>query len=174
MSNKHKRSDSSDDSEHNESDKKQKTLAIIRHQYVDNWFQEQSHVPIAFNMKEDGFTLNADRNDRSLDVIRHRIRDDRRNQRSRQLWSFTNDCVVTKHCEPWGETAVLCNKFFIIIKKFFAANSKVSHIIIRDTSAPHHEYLLDNAFFSGWSNVVDYDEIHYDYLHQPDITIKSS
>jgi len=153
MSNKQKRSDDE------EGDRKKQKVESI-----DAWFVKQQRTPVAFDIIDDGFVLDATNQDTTFAVKKHADRDDRRNQKGRQLWSFENNAVVIKHCAPWGESAILCNHFFTIVKKYFSSSGKPRHIVVRQTSLPHNEYLLEEPFFSGWSAIDDHGDMNYDYL----------
>jgi hypothetical protein len=162
MSNKQKRIDL-DDGERKKK-KIEEDSDEEQRQSIVEWFVKQQRIPVAFNTEEDGFAPDATCRDTSLVVKMHEDRDDRRNQLGRQLWSFDNDAVVIKHCAPWAEGAMLCNRFYIVVKKFFSSSGQPRYILIRQSSAPYNEYVLDEPFFAGWSTIDDHLDINYDYL----------
>lgn len=119
-----------------------------------------------FCMKEgDAYVLDPHVKNENSNVDIYNNRNASRNLFARDIRTFKNGSSVSKHCEPWGECAVLNNENFIIKQKFFSASGLYNRVLIKSEVEPFREYLLEPPFFSGWAD-MDAIQSYYDLALQ--------
>lgn len=82
-------------------------------------------------------------------------RDERRNLFSRDIRSYENGTLVSKHCAPWGNVNILHNNVFRILSRVFSTTGDVSYVIIREVGEGEREFFIEPAFFAGWLSLHD-------------------
>ena len=117
--------------------------------FVDNFFGNE--MPYLFDAKKDAFLLDV----RAMPPIK-KPSDEHYDIRlfCRDLRSYPNDSVVSKHCAPWGEFGIFSqpNQFFVVEKKFFISNGQVESILLSSVSEPTNQLLVKFQFFEGWAD----------------------
>lgn len=122
------------------------------HRYAIHFFGMKGRP---FNHSKEDRTFSLDPVTTNLDQFRiatNSVRDEEIVLLSRELQYFMNGTIVTKHCAPWGEEAVLCGRSFVIKTKIFDSNGTVSSIVITNQETPSVTYSLQPAFFVGWAD----------------------
>ena len=79
---------------------------------------------------------------------------------ARNILTFENGTVVSKHQAPWGDNSCLYEKVFIINKKVFTLNGDVLAVHIRARDDESREYVLNKAFFQGWLDAYSIEACH--------------
>lgn len=67
------------------------------------------------------------------------------------ICAYKNSTVVSKHCGPWGQRGALFERSFIVVKKMFNYEGKLTSILLRD-EFNGDEFLIDSQFFHGWAD----------------------
>lgn len=122
------------------------------HRYAIHFFGTKGRP---FNHSKEDRTFSLDPVTTNLDQFRiatNSVRDEEIVLLSRELQYFMNGTIVTKHCAPWGEEAVLCGRSFVIKTKIFDSNGTVSSIVITNQETPSVTYSLQPTFFVGWAD----------------------
>lgn len=137
-----------DDDEEEDNSKKHEALI-----YTAQFFDFIGKRP--FNHCKEDMTFSLDPTTTNTDQFRiyaNNQRDEEIVLLSRELQYFVNNTVVTKHCAPWGESAILCGRSFVIKTKIFNSDGSVSSIIVTNQESPSVSYSLKPAFFVGWAD----------------------
>lgn len=114
-------------------------------------FFGRDRVPFGIEPTKDAFLL--DREWRGVDFLEEAEQRyfDAENAFARNIYTYDDGAVVTRHCEPWGDLNVLFTTEFTIEKRVYSANhSQPRFVHIREVIEPHREFCLEAPFFSGW------------------------
>ncbi len=91
----------------------------------------------------------TDENEDDMNIIIMEDRNAGRCKYSKSITKYEIGAIISKHCAPWGENALLHNVDFSLSKFIYKSNGKISAAIVieRERGA---QYKLDPAFFLGW------------------------
>lgn len=111
-----------------------------------------------FEPGQDVFCLNGG-NDA---CVRSSLPDNAINQYARDLRTYKNGTVVTKHLAPWGNASTLYDDSFVLVKKVFLYDGSVMEIHVK-SQQNGQEYVLNDTFFPGWIDLYTLNA-HYNYF----------
>ncbi len=109
------------------------------------WFDDK--VPYTYNTKRDGWSLGAKDNRRARP---RRVTQEEDSPFGRDLRSYEDGAMISKHCGPYGHSNVLAGEIFSLRRKFFSPDGKIASIEIKCMVAPFRKLLLDPTYFAGW------------------------
>lgn len=118
--------------------------------FCDLFFSEAG-VPFGFNPQEDAFLLDPNYVDSSLPYNSVKRYISTHDIFARNIRSYENGSIISRHRESWGNLNVLFLTEFTIVKKIYRSKgSELAFVLIKEVESPHREYMIEPPFFEGW------------------------